>query len=105
MPGFSRPAAPERTSLTAVSVGSSFWKVDGGLGRAREAARVDEKILSGDVARLRRAQECAGRAEFVGRAEALRRNRFDVLRQRRVVAGAAFFRGCLHIGAEAVGVE
>src|SRR5713101_1382549 len=43
--------------------------------RARERAAVDQEILAGDVAGLRRAQECARRAELVGIAEALRRHR------------------------------
>ena len=38
--------------------------------RAGESAAVDQKILSGDIAGLRRAEEGASRAKLVGRAEA-----------------------------------
>ena len=41
--------------------------------RAGIRAAVDENILAGDVAGLRRAQERAGRAKFLGAAEPPRR--------------------------------
>ena len=37
--------------------------------RARVLAAVHQQVLAGDVARVRAAQEGAGRAEFLGRAE------------------------------------
>src|SRR5436190_4922941 len=42
--------------------------------RARIAAAVDEQVLAGDVTRVRRAEECDDRAEFLRRAEAPRRH-------------------------------
>ena len=57
--------------LTAAAIGarrSSFP-----LHRAQESAGIEQQILAVEVAGMGAAQECAGVAEFLGRAEALAR--------------------------------
>src|SRR5262249_35682560 len=82
--GFSRPAGPKRNSLMTIS--SMVFGLVGPNGRAdhasgmdggqagseasRERAAVDQQVLAGDVAGVGGAEERAGGAEFVGRAEA-----------------------------------
>src|SRR5579864_7215006 len=88
-----------------VSLGFRFCGDDILLERAGECAAVDQDILSGDVAGLRRAQKRTRRAELVGRADALGRHRFDALGETCIVADVALLHRRLDVGAEAVGVE
>src|SRR5450755_1975775 len=80
-PGFSRPAAPKRTSFIVFP----FWAIAGAgergallrirvyngmrgeraSERAGERAAVEQQVLPGDVGGMGGAQECAGRAEFI----------------------------------------
>src|SRR5580704_13613639 len=73
--------------------------------RAGENAAVDENVLSGNVAGVRRAKESAHGAEFVGLADAARRYGGDALGEGCVVADLLFLHGGLDIGPEAIGLE
>src|SRR6185437_13406544 len=75
------------------------------LERAVEHAAVDQQILSGDVAGLRRAQERRRRAEFIRFAEAPRRDGSDAGLGGFLEAHALLLGGLGERAAQAVGVE
>src|SRR5262249_1848786 len=73
--------------------------------RAGESPAVDEDILSGDIAGLRRAEERAGRAEFIGLADAFRRHGRKTLGERRLRAQAFLLPHRLDVTTQSVGAE
>src|SRR3954454_19759341 len=93
-PARDRRQAPECASLERAWL-ESPWK----------DAAVEEDVLPGDEAGMGRAQECAGRAELVGLAEAARRDRPDAVLQRLFEGDALLLRGDLVVGAQPIGVE
>src|SRR5262249_44919502 len=119
IPGFSRPGGPKRNSFMTISSMGSVWLAQTGgrimrrtptpdkrgSERPREGAAVDQQVLAGDVAGLCRAQERAGGAELVGRAEAFRRNRGGARRDGLVDQHALLLGIRLDVGAQPVGVE
>src|ERR1700733_14660716 len=90
-------------TLSPVS-GSVFEKILSSE-RARKGAAVDENILAGDVAGLRRAEERAGRAELVRLADAPRRDGGDALGERGFGADALLLRHRRDVSAQTVGAE
>src|SRR5262249_46007309 len=75
------------------------------LQRAGERAAVDQDVRPGEEARLRRAQERAGGAEAFDIAEPLRRDAFDPLGARLLVADAFALGDAAEHGLEPVGLE
>src|SRR6478736_4714032 len=73
--------------------------------RAAERAAVNQQILASDVAGLRGTEECAGRTEFIGIAEALGRDAGNALGSDLVDALALLFGRFAQRAAQAVGVE
>src|SRR5262249_62375592 len=76
-----------------------------GSERSRELAAVDQQVLPRDKAGVGRAQERAGDAELVGRAEALGRDRRGARRGGLVDRDALLLGVGLDVGAKPVGVE
>src|SRR5262249_19202820 len=109
MPGFSRPVGPKRRSFMTISLNAIWvgWEVRSCAGSkpAREGAAVEPQVLAGDVAGMDRAQERAGGAELVRRAEALGRHAGDALGHRLVDRDVALLGRCLEVRAQPVGVE
>src|SRR6266851_6412163 len=73
--------------------------------RTRVLAAVHQQVLAGDIARVRAAQEGAGRAEFLGRAEAAGRIHLGAGRVLIVIALAALGGARLVSAAQPIGVE
>src|ERR1700716_1767186 len=124
MPGFSRPGAPKRTSfmdqISSLRIfrvgllerGDWMWIMRPGRAVhkrpsecAGERAAVDQQVLPGDVAGLGRAQEHAGGAELVRRAEALGRNGSGARGAELLVGNALLLGGGLDVALQSVGVE
>src|SRR3984957_18323226 len=75
------------------------------LQSARKGAAVNQEILTGDIAGLRRAKKRAGRAEFIGIADPPGRNRGHPLGERSFGADAPLLHGGLDIGLKAISRE
>src|SRR5689334_9318920 len=82
-----------------------LFRIDCSSERAGESPAVDQDILPGDIAGLRRAKESGHGAKFIGLADAFGRHRGDPFGERRIVADIFLLRRHFNVGTEAIGLE